>query len=155
MLVLSRRINEKIVMPTLGATVQVVSVKPGIVRIGIDAPDNVPVFRQEVLDRLDRSERARLVPSSAPLALPSPPNAGAEADKLRDRVGVLTAALATVAAALAQVRRQLKLGQTEDLGVVLDRLLADLRTAQHEATATEPARHAVAPVPAYADYVVI
>jgi carbon storage regulator len=144
MLVLSRRINEKIVMPTLGATVQVVSVKPGIVRIGIDAPDYVPVFRQEVLDRLDGAERARLVPSSA-----------ADANKLRDRVGMLTEALATAAAGLAQVRRQLKLGQTEDLGVMLDRLLADLRAAHHEATGAERTRHAVAPVPAYADYVVI
>jgi carbon storage regulator CsrA len=49
MLVLSRRLNEKIVFPGLGITVQVVAVKPGVVRLGIEAPSAVSVFRQEIL----------------------------------------------------------------------------------------------------------
>lgn len=49
MLVLSRRLNEKIILPTVPATVQVVALKPGVVRLGIQAPDNVPVFREEVM----------------------------------------------------------------------------------------------------------
>ena len=57
MLVLSRRISEKIVLPTLATTVQVVSVKAGVARLGIEAPDAVPVFREEVLDRLSPAER--------------------------------------------------------------------------------------------------
>jgi carbon storage regulator CsrA len=49
MLVLSRRLNEKVVFPTLGVTVQVVSVKPGVVRLGIEAPSGVRVLREELL----------------------------------------------------------------------------------------------------------
>jgi carbon storage regulator CsrA len=51
MLVLSRRLNERIVLPGLGITIEVVAVKPGVVRLGIEAPPDVPVFREEVLDR--------------------------------------------------------------------------------------------------------
>ena len=51
MLVLSRRLNEKIVFPGLGITVQVVAVKPCVVRLGIEAPSAVSVFRQEILGR--------------------------------------------------------------------------------------------------------
>ncbi len=51
MLVLSRRLGEKIVLPGLDITVQVVSVQGGVVRIGIEAPRDVKVYREEVLER--------------------------------------------------------------------------------------------------------
>jgi carbon storage regulator len=51
MLVLSRRTNEKIVIPDLNITITVVAVKRGVVRIGIDAPSRIPVLREEVLNR--------------------------------------------------------------------------------------------------------
>jgi carbon storage regulator len=143
MLVLSRRVNEKIVMPTLGAAVQVVAAKNGVVRIGIEAPEAVPVFREEVLERLDPEERARLAPT-----------APAATDHLRAQVHLLSEALSAAAAGMAQLRRQLKLWKTEDLGAVLDRLIADVRLAQQKATGTEPAPYAIAPVQAHADYVV-
>src|SRR5437588_11810945 len=50
MLVLSRRPNQKIVFPGMNTTVQVVSVKPGVVRLGIEAPRDVTVLREEVED---------------------------------------------------------------------------------------------------------
>ena len=53
MLVLSRRLGEKIVLPGLDVTVQVVSVQGGVVRIGIEAPRDVKVYREEVLERED------------------------------------------------------------------------------------------------------
>jgi carbon storage regulator CsrA len=49
MLVLSRRLHEKILFPGLNITVQVVKIKPGVVRIGIEAPPNVKIFREELL----------------------------------------------------------------------------------------------------------
>ncbi len=51
MLVLSRRLGEKIVLPGLDITVQVVSIQGGVVRIGIEAPRDVKVYREEVLER--------------------------------------------------------------------------------------------------------
>lgn len=58
MLVLSRRPEEKIVIPGLGITIHVVAVKSGSVRIGIEAPPDVPVFREEVLRRSESSPTA-------------------------------------------------------------------------------------------------
>src|ERR1700722_9768854 len=51
MLVLSRRLNEKLLFPGLHTTIQVVSIKPGMVRLGIEAPEEVRVLREEVPDR--------------------------------------------------------------------------------------------------------
>jgi carbon storage regulator CsrA len=51
MLVLSRRVNEKILFPGIHAAVQVVSVRRGAVRLGIDAPPEVAVLRQELPER--------------------------------------------------------------------------------------------------------
>ncbi len=54
MLVLTRKSGEKIVLPSLGITVQVLSIKGNTVRIGIVAPSDVSVVREELLDA-DRS----------------------------------------------------------------------------------------------------
>ena len=51
MLVLSRRLHETIVLPDLGITVQVVAIKKGAVQIGITAPPDVPIRREEILNR--------------------------------------------------------------------------------------------------------
>ena len=51
MLVLSRRLLEKIVLPGLGITIQVVAMKAGVVRIGVEAPPDVPIFREEIVNR--------------------------------------------------------------------------------------------------------
>jgi carbon storage regulator CsrA len=52
MLVLSRRVHDQLVLPELGVTVEVVAVHPGVVRLGIQAPPDVQVLRQELLERL-------------------------------------------------------------------------------------------------------
>jgi carbon storage regulator CsrA len=48
MLVLSRRVGERIFFPSLGAYVQVLAVNGGTVRLGIEAPSEVPVLREEL-----------------------------------------------------------------------------------------------------------
>jgi carbon storage regulator CsrA len=49
LLVLSRRINESIVFPSLGITIKVILLKGGAVRLGIEAPQDVAVLREELL----------------------------------------------------------------------------------------------------------
>jgi len=56
MLVLSRRLYEKIVFPEIQATIQVVTIKPGVVRLAIDAPRGVSVFREEIAPRTPAAE---------------------------------------------------------------------------------------------------
>lgn len=51
MLVLSRKINEKIVIDG-GITITVVKIDRNQVRIGIQAPGDVSVYREELLPRL-------------------------------------------------------------------------------------------------------
>jgi len=51
MLVLTRRVNEKVVLPSLGVTVQVLSARNGVVRLGVAAPAEVKVLREELLPR--------------------------------------------------------------------------------------------------------
>ena len=48
MLVLSRKPGEKILIGDK-ISVTVVRIAPGIVRIGIEAPDNLPVLREELV----------------------------------------------------------------------------------------------------------
>lgn len=55
MLVLSRKINEKIVIDG-GITITVVKIDRNQVRIGIEAPGDVSVYREELLPRIRQFE---------------------------------------------------------------------------------------------------
>lgn len=57
MLVLSRKKNESIVIND-DITIVVVEIRGDKVRLGIDAPKEVPVHRREVFDAIRRSEQA-------------------------------------------------------------------------------------------------
>ena len=48
MLVLTRRINESIVIPGLGITVRVLAIRGNSVRFGVEAPREVVVLRNEL-----------------------------------------------------------------------------------------------------------
>ncbi len=52
MLVLTRKIGQQIVLPGCGVTIDVIGVTKSQVRIGIEAPSNVPIYRSEILDRI-------------------------------------------------------------------------------------------------------
>ena len=48
MLVLSRRLNEKLLIPSIRTAVQVLSIQGGQVRLGVEAPPEIAVFREEI-----------------------------------------------------------------------------------------------------------
>jgi len=57
MLILSRKVNEKVVIGD-DITVSIIEVRGDQVRIGIDAPKKVKVFRQEVFDAIKAENKA-------------------------------------------------------------------------------------------------
>jgi carbon storage regulator CsrA len=58
MLVLSRGRNDKVVFPTLGISVEILRVAGNKVRLGIEAPHEIPVHRHEVSERIAANEGA-------------------------------------------------------------------------------------------------
>ena len=58
MLVLSRKKNESIVINN-DITIVVVEIRGDKVRLGVEAPKEVPVHRREVYDAIKRNESAR------------------------------------------------------------------------------------------------
>ena len=71
MLVLSRRLNEKILLPSIHTSVEVLDIKGDRVRLGIEAPASVTILREELAGRptagpVDRAGARR--PSAEALA---------------------------------------------------------------------------------------
>ena len=62
MLVLSRKVGEKILIGD-NIAVTVVRVAQGIVRIGVEAPKNLPIIRDEIKGRTDGDGRESPVKS--------------------------------------------------------------------------------------------
>ena len=57
MLILSRKINEKIMIGD-DISVSIIEIRGDQVRIGVDAPKSVKVFRQEVYDAIKAENKA-------------------------------------------------------------------------------------------------
>jgi len=119
MLVLSRRLNEKIVFPGIQAAVKVVAIKAGVVRLGIDAPPEVTVLREEVPERTAEWGPAHAAPAD-----------GVAADKLPKLHHLLRKRLGINTIGLDLARRQLQDGRFQDAQATLDKLQEDLRLLQ-------------------------
>lgn len=65
MLILSRKLNESIVIDGR-ITVTVVRVQGDVVKLGIAAPPDVPIHRQEVYDEIQQSNREALASGRQP-----------------------------------------------------------------------------------------
>jgi len=59
MLVLSRHLDEKIVLPDLGITLKVVAIRGNVVRLGIEAPPDVKIFREEIVSESEKPAPTR------------------------------------------------------------------------------------------------
>ncbi len=64
MLILSRKVNEKIMIGD-DISISIIEIRGDQVRLGVDAPKNVKVFRQEVFDAIKAENKAAL--ESAPV----------------------------------------------------------------------------------------
>jgi carbon storage regulator len=68
MLVLTRRVSDQILVPALGITVEVLSIKGNVVKLGIQAPQEVRVLRGELAGTPPKSCQT----TSLPLPTQSP-----------------------------------------------------------------------------------
>lgn len=133
MLVLSRKLNEKILLPGTHTAIQVIGIKPGVVRLGIEAPPEVVVLREEIPDR---SSEWRAAPKTVPV----------QEEKLK-AVGDLAASRLKMARAeLAILRRQLQEGHMLEAEITLEKLDDDIR-ALRQRVRTETDDRAPIPMP--------
>jgi carbon storage regulator CsrA len=135
MLVLSRRLNEKIVFPGTHTTVQVLELQRGVVRLGIDAPPNVTVLREELYNQATEWQTGQ--------EAPDPRAAQARLAELTCLVGKRLAILTQGAALL---RRQLPAGLGPDAAMTLDEIEDELYRLRNRLGA-EAARPLLAPAP--------
>ena len=118
MLVLSRRLGEKLLFPGFHTSVQVVDIKRGTVRLGIQAPRNVTILRDEIPDR--SAERGAAGPAAS-----------------ADVRQLLVNGLDRTAKGLAQAQRLLQAGQVQEAMCLVAGMREDCRMLQ--ARCTSPA----------------
>jgi carbon storage regulator CsrA len=111
MLVLSRRLHEKVLFPGINAAVQVVGVRKGLVRLGIEAPPEVKVLRGEL----------------RPQEAGQPPQEARNLPPLQDLVGKR---LEVARAGLAELQRQVAAGRTDEAATTLRTLEEDIGLLQ-------------------------
>jgi carbon storage regulator CsrA len=121
MLVLARQLNERIVMPTVPATIEVVAIRPNGVRLGLEAAADVPILREEVLRRGG-------VPPSELLA-DKPANAATRLQRIKH---VLRNRLQTVSLGLDLLREQMGQGDPAEVDELLQRLQQEIRTLEQQ-----------------------
>jgi carbon storage regulator CsrA len=112
MLVLSRRSNEKIVFPELDITVQLISAKSGLARLGITAPPAITVLREELC-----------APSAAPECKTPPKNGNDRPNEVATLVGKR---LAITDIGLAILDKQLEDGLIDEAKITLERIRQDI-----------------------------
>jgi carbon storage regulator CsrA len=122
MLVLSRGRNDKVVFPTLGISVEILRVSGNKVRLGIDAPSEVPVHRHEVSERIEASgEQSETV--KFPLSNESP--AAKLNHAMRNRLN-------TAALGLHLLHKNLEIGDLTDAEATIFKVFNELKAIETE-----------------------
>jgi carbon storage regulator CsrA len=113
MLVLSRKLNEKILFPGIQAAVEVVAIRGNVVRLGIQAPHDVVVLREEIKDR--------------------PGHRGTAAQPLsREAIHTLRNRLNAASLGLALLRKQHQLGLHESLEATIDKIETEMQAVRRQ-----------------------
>ncbi len=120
MLVLSRRPGQKIVFPSLGIAIEVLRSHGSVTRLGIEAPDDVPVLRDEIL--------AKKLASADDIASSTlSPNDRQRCHEWRNKLNHLMLKLQLL-------QRQLELGQAVDPERNLADVFSDLTDLEQSTT---------------------
>ena len=83
MLILTRRVGETVMIGN-DVTVTVLGVKGNQVRVGVNAPRDVAVHREEIFERIKREERGEGTASARPAAAMNGNSNGLEHDHEQD-----------------------------------------------------------------------
>jgi len=135
MLVLSRRLNEKILFPGMNTAVEVVSIKGGTVRLGIHAPPEVTILRHEL------QERAAEWGGTAPPAEPVDARFRALRHFVRNRLN-------GTAIGLALLRQQVAAGRSSDLERTFGMIEQEMQKLRQEVEGNPATTVMVPPKPA-------
>lgn len=117
MLVLSRRVNDRIVFPNVGINVQILRVNGNNVRVGIEAPPDVPVLRHELYE------------SNQLLAEPTP-----ESADIRQLHHSLRNGLNVAKVGFHLAMRHLDAGQISETRATLERALSEIDALECKST---------------------
>jgi carbon storage regulator CsrA len=126
MLVLSRGRNDKVVFPTLGITIEILRIDGNKIRLGVDAPQQVPILRHELVEESGRSDAQKV--ESRELS-----------HSLRNR-------LHTAELGLHLLKLKLEADEAEDAGTTIFTILNELKALEKELEARpEPEPAAATP----------
>jgi len=123
MLVLARQCAQEISFPDQHIRIEVLTVKPGVVRLGIEAPPDVRVLRGELPDRVAEWGPETETHDAQPTATPSPETVAPQPELAQLTRKGLT--MANVGLGLA--RLQARLGSREELQQTLEQLHEQLQ----------------------------
>ena len=118
MLVLTRKETDKILFPSLGITVEVLRVQGNKTRIGIQAPEDVPILRHEI-SQVKKVEFA--------------PDKHLNDDRLRDLVHAIRRRLDSATDNLNQLHTSFDDQTSESSQTKLEELFRELRSLEREA----------------------
>ncbi len=140
MLVLSRRAQQQISFPNLGVTLSILQVRGQIVKVGIEAPPEVTIKRQEVLERSVEqtpSGQLSLKPYAAISAMPADVDPGQEPSSLAEDAASSSNSqdktehwrrnqLNTLGLYLDAIQMRLDQGETDSAKEMLNTLISNL-----------------------------
>jgi CheY-like chemotaxis protein/sRNA-binding carbon storage regulator CsrA len=127
MLVVSRKEHDKIVFPTIGASVELLQLKGNVARLGISAPRDLPILRGELVDE----NTPQYDPEAAKAA--------------KEREHALRNELNIAALGLGLLRKQLQAGQGTAAEQTLEMLIhkvSNLREARSVKSGSDAVQHA-------------